>query len=189
MKSLVFFVVAAATVLAVPVPVVFDKELLLGKDTRFAAVHHVATKGVEVGVTAPAASFLFLVPKLGVEFGDFKSKHGLRHLEFLVLGADEHLTHLLGVSDCKGWFVVVMGVWTKAAGLTHKVFGVLKDTAGGFKLHHLADLDAGADFVKTHAVSDFLKASVHGTAVDAFQNKLPSHPFTHKLLAKFANLL
>ncbi|BAM39096.1 conserved hypothetical protein [Theileria orientalis strain Shintoku] len=162
----------ASCAMGVSTPVVLDKPLLEGKDDRFAVVlhhHHAA----DVAGTPHKLRFLMLVPKLGADLtGGFAS--GLTPVVHanMTLGEGEHLTELVGLSDCATWLAFVMGVFHTATGsVSFKAFHGLK---GALKL----DVGVGP-------VADFVKDHVHNPVMAGMLKLMPSHLLTHKLLALF----
>ncbi|UKK00452.2 hypothetical protein MACK_000524 [Theileria orientalis] len=161
---------------AMAVPVVLDKPLLEGRDDRFAVVLPFKVAKDVDGAPHPLR-FLMLVPKLGADLtGGFASGLTPAVHANMTLGAGEHLTELVGLSDCKTWLAFVMGVFHTATGKVHlKAFYGLK---GDLKL----DVGVGP-------VADFVKDNVLNPVMGEMFKLMPSHLLTHKLLAHFPNAL
>ncbi|BAM42228.1 conserved hypothetical protein [Theileria orientalis strain Shintoku] len=181
MKTLFAVIFAVASVYAL----VAD---LTETDThaKLAVFHHVGhTDGT--GANAATLRFAHLVPKAD-HLGHFDEGVGchhaggaVKHHQFVHVEAGEKLVELLGVSDCKKWHAVVLGVFSDGY-LFHKHYAFHKD-------HHTkpAVLDGAlalADFVHTHV--DLAHAKVFGELV---KKGLTAHLFTHLLHAKLASRL
>ncbi|BAM41381.1 conserved hypothetical protein [Theileria orientalis strain Shintoku] len=182
MKTAFAALVAIAAVSAAPF--LLDHTLVENNGHEKLAVFHHVGHVVGTGATAPKLRFVHLVPKVHYlkEFAEgLSSVHGgstPKHHKFLHMEGGDLLVEVLGLSDCLHWHVALLGVFnTHTGGVTHKHYSGVK----GENVKVLGGLDELLDFVHVKFDGDFFKVFA-----ELVKKGLPSHLFTHKLLAKLA---
>ncbi|UKJ90638.1 hypothetical protein MACJ_001572 [Theileria orientalis] len=155
---------------------------------KLTVFHHVGVTDGD-GFMAPRLRFAHLVPRDSYQgsiadgFACAALGNKLKHHKFLFVDSDETLVEVLGFSDCKNWFVALLGVWTHYSSTRHyKFYSGLK----GKKVRVLGTLEELVDFAyfQIHYVHN--QAYLFGRLV---KKGLTSHVLTHKLHARLAPAL
>ncbi|UKK01833.1 hypothetical protein MACK_001186 [Theileria orientalis] len=155
---------------------------------KLAVFHHVGVTDGD-GFMAPRLRFAHLVPKDSYQgsiadgFACAALGHKLKQHKFLFVDSDETLVELLGFSDCKNWFIALLGFWTPySLKRQYKFYSGLR----GKKFSVLGTLDELVDFahLQIHYVHN--QAYLFGRLV---KKGLTAHILTHKLNARLAPAL
>nr|PVC52136.1 hypothetical protein MACL_00001014 [Theileria orientalis] len=154
---------------------------------KLTVFHHVGVTDGD-GFMAPRLRFTHLVPtdsyqgSIADGFACAALGHKLKQHKFLFVDSDETLVELLAFSDCKNWFVALLGFWTRYS-LTRQ-FKFYSGLRG--KVSVLGTLEELVDFahLQIHYVHN--QAYLFGRLV---QKGLTAHVLTYKLHAKLAPAL